>query len=72
MLLLYVRDIDQLVGDGVDDEAGGAVYLQFLRYVAAVGGDSVYREAEGVGNLLARLSFGDADEDVLLAVAQEV
>lgn len=26
-LLLYVLDADELVGDGVDDEAGGAVYL---------------------------------------------
>lgn len=27
VLLLYVRDVDQLVGDGVDDESGGGVYL---------------------------------------------
>ena len=26
-LLLYVLDADELVGDGVDDEAGGGVYL---------------------------------------------
>lgn len=25
--LLYVLNADELVGDGVDDEAGGAVYL---------------------------------------------
>ena len=71
-LLLYVLDADELVGDGVDDEAGGAVYLQLLRYVAAVGGHGVHREAEGVGNLFVAQPFGDTDEDVLLAVAQEV
>ena len=27
VLLLYVRNVDQLVGDGVDDESGGGVYL---------------------------------------------
>ena len=26
-LLLYVLNADELVGDGVDDEAGGGVYL---------------------------------------------
>ena len=71
-LLLYVLNADELVGDGVDDEAGGAVYLQLLRYVAAVGGHGVHREAEGVGNLFVAQPFGDTDEDVFLAVAQEV
>ena len=27
VLLLYVRDADELVGDGVYDESGGGVYL---------------------------------------------
>ena len=49
-LLLYVLNADELVGDGVDDEAGGAVYLQLLRYIAAVGGYGVHREAEGASS----------------------
>ena len=37
-----------------------------------MGDDGVYREAEGVGNLFVAQPFGNTDEDVLLAVAQEV
>ena len=37
-----------------------------------MGGHGVHREAEGVGNLFVAQSLGDTDEDVLLAVAQEV
>ena len=46
-----VFDVDEAVDDGEDGEAGLRVDLKAVGDVAAVGGDSVYRDAEGVGNL---------------------
>ena len=58
--------------DGVDGEAGGRVYLQLGGYVAAMGGDGVYRQEQPVGYLLVGKAFGYKADDLLLAVADQV
>lgn len=46
-----VFDVDEAVDDGEDGEAGLRVDLEAVGDVAAVGGDGIYRDAEGVGDL---------------------
>lgn len=46
--------------------------LQFLRYVSAVGDDGVRGNAEMVGNLLVCHALDDADNDILLTIAQSL
>ena len=48
---MQILDVDQFICDGVDCKAGRRVDLEFVRDIAAMGGDRVYRKEQRVGNL---------------------
>lgn len=71
-LQFHRREVDQLVDDGVDGEAGGRMDLQLAGDVAAVCDDRVERDVEMVGNHLVAHPIDDAHHHVALAVAEHI
>ncbi len=45
-------DVNQIVDDGIDGETGRGMYLEFARYVTAVGADGIDGDEQVVGYLL--------------------
>ena len=71
-LKVHARDIYEIVHDGIDGEASRRMDLEFAGNVATVGDDGVGGNAQVVGNLLVGHSLHEADDDVLLAVAEHL
>ena len=65
-------DVDEFVDNGVDGEPGGGVDLQLAGDVAPVGDDGVDGDAEPFGYLLVLQALDDADDDLLLALAERL
>ena len=61
-----------MIDDGVDGESGRTMDLQFSGDIPSVGDDGVGGNAQMVGNLLVGHSLYQADDDILLAVAERI
>jgi len=63
----YLARRDEAHVEGVDDELGGRLDVEFADDVFAVGVDGVGTEAEGIGDALGGIAGGDEFEDFALA-----
>lgn len=68
----YILDVYEIVKDGEDGEAGGAVDAEFGAEIAAVGGHGVDGEAERIGYLFITHAMGHAAHYVAFALTEGI
>ena len=71
--LVVVEDffVDEVVGDGVDGEAGEGVDLELADDVASVGHDCIDGDEQVAGNLLVGHTLYEAHNNLLLALGDD-